>query len=82
MANQLSSINYVYDSDEVRRVQDNDDHNEEEPNSLIGRKDIEYVESSSSSEDDDAAEEEYKPKVTHASNYSRFRREREKDQWL
>jgi len=76
-------LNYVYDSDEVvRRVQDNDDHNEEEPNSFIGRKDIEYEESSSSSEDDDAAEEEYKPKVTNASNYSRFRREREKDQWL
>jgi len=74
-------LNYVYDSDEVvRRVQDNDD--EEQPNSFVGRKDIEYEESSSSSEDDDAAKEGYKPKATNASNYSRFRREREKDQWL
>jgi hypothetical protein len=80
LANQLSSLNYVYDSDEVvRRVQDNDDDDEEEPNRFIDRQDIEYEESSSSSEEDGAADEGYKPKVTNASEYSRFHREREKD---
>jgi hypothetical protein len=43
---------------------------------------IKYEESSSSSEEEGGAGNGSKERATIASNFSRFRREREKDQWL